>query len=543
MATFRVRELGSVGIVSDVAAWDLPPNAFSDGMNVRFSQELGISRAPSFRTVRDLTLWRPEAVPLGIYGLPTSGGEDRLIILDQQGHAYEWVPDQEPYQLFSAGFPNLSSPGRPVLSRMYGNLIIHVPNYLPTYVKPDDSEIRFTVVGWPPSLRARSMRAYGDQLFAFGLTEGAQLRPRSVRHSAFGNGEIPTSWDINDPATGAGEIELDHDDEVLDGLPLGQTLMVYSRSQCQEINRAGGLRLFSTRLLPGYRGVWGTDCVVEVNNSHYCFGPEDIVRHSGIQEPVSVAQGRVRSRIYKDITDRDADQFFVFYVQSAKEIWFCYRTADARAKFYGSPQGCNMAAVLNVQTGAWTFVDLPFITSQSSMIIQTGGSWEEDEGTWDDGGGNWNDDEDRVRRSIIFASASVDTSQITHHRILALDGLGENSELDLPLCEEAFARAYARRFGLDLDVEGMELSQYKHCRMMFPQGDFPDGGLLFRAGGSLTPKGTTLLPQTLSLRVRGGYMVPLKTGGRYLGYELAAAAPQEFSMTGFDLDVVGLGKH
>ena len=128
-------------------------------------------------------------------------------------------------------------------------------------------------------------------------------------------------------------------------------------------------------------------------------------------------------------------------------------------------------------------------------------------------------------------------------RLLALDGLGASSGLDLPLCEEAFARAYARRFGLDLDVEGMELSEYKHLRFMYPQGDFPDGGLLFRAGGSLTPKGSTLLPQTLSLRVRGGYMVPLKTGGRYLGYELASGSPQEFSMTGFDLDVVGLGKH
>ena len=30
-----VREIGSVGVISDVAAWDLPPNALTDGRNFR----------------------------------------------------------------------------------------------------------------------------------------------------------------------------------------------------------------------------------------------------------------------------------------------------------------------------------------------------------------------------------------------------------------------------------------------------------------------------------------------------------------------------
>ena len=107
-------------------------------------------------------------------------------------------------------------------------------------------------------------------------------------------------------------------------------------------------------------------------------GPEDIVKHSGIAEPIPVAKGRVRKRIYESIAAQDADQFFVFKLQSQKELWFCYRTADSRAKFFGSPLGCNMAAVLQWETGAWTFVDLPFVTSASGLIIQTGGTWEED---------------------------------------------------------------------------------------------------------------------------------------------------------------------
>ena len=31
----NVRDIGSVGVISDVAAWDLPPNALTDGRNSR----------------------------------------------------------------------------------------------------------------------------------------------------------------------------------------------------------------------------------------------------------------------------------------------------------------------------------------------------------------------------------------------------------------------------------------------------------------------------------------------------------------------------
>ena len=33
----NVRDIGNVGVVSDVAAWDLPPNALTDGRNFRVS--------------------------------------------------------------------------------------------------------------------------------------------------------------------------------------------------------------------------------------------------------------------------------------------------------------------------------------------------------------------------------------------------------------------------------------------------------------------------------------------------------------------------
>ena len=43
MPILNIREMGSIGVVSDVAPWDLPPAAFSDGMNFRLASGKAIT--------------------------------------------------------------------------------------------------------------------------------------------------------------------------------------------------------------------------------------------------------------------------------------------------------------------------------------------------------------------------------------------------------------------------------------------------------------------------------------------------------------------
>jgi hypothetical protein len=66
------RELGAVGIIKDNSPTVIPPNAFSDGINVRFTEKK-VSRAPLFRTYfSSLT----GSVPVWCYGLYNQGGYD-----------------------------------------------------------------------------------------------------------------------------------------------------------------------------------------------------------------------------------------------------------------------------------------------------------------------------------------------------------------------------------------------------------------------------------------------------------------------------------
>ena len=52
MSILPVRDLGSVGVITDAAPYNIPINAFSTGINVRFD-EGKVRRAPIFRKVKD----------------------------------------------------------------------------------------------------------------------------------------------------------------------------------------------------------------------------------------------------------------------------------------------------------------------------------------------------------------------------------------------------------------------------------------------------------------------------------------------------------
>ena len=52
MSIIPVRELGRVGVISDIPGYNIPINAVTRGINVRFD-EGSISRAPIFRKVKD----------------------------------------------------------------------------------------------------------------------------------------------------------------------------------------------------------------------------------------------------------------------------------------------------------------------------------------------------------------------------------------------------------------------------------------------------------------------------------------------------------
>ena len=81
-----IRNLGSLGILMDPGPYDLPPNAFSSGINVRFNAKK-LSRGPAFRTLKSAV---SVTAPRFVLGVPPASGEDAIIYADNNGKVFRF---------------------------------------------------------------------------------------------------------------------------------------------------------------------------------------------------------------------------------------------------------------------------------------------------------------------------------------------------------------------------------------------------------------------------------------------------------------------
>lgn len=77
MPNLPIRDLGAIGVITDVEPFNLPFNAFTRAKNVRFINK-SIEHAPIFREVHDLGT---TDAPSFVYGLFTQDGYDTTLVV------------------------------------------------------------------------------------------------------------------------------------------------------------------------------------------------------------------------------------------------------------------------------------------------------------------------------------------------------------------------------------------------------------------------------------------------------------------------------
>src|SRR5579863_3673628 len=103
MATLPVRQLGQAGIITDAAPESLPPNAWSGGINVRFTSNK-VQRAPIHRLMKS---GLSATTPVFCYGLYTQDGYDSVIYCNNDGTIYQLSSGTETNITQSGHTPNV----------------------------------------------------------------------------------------------------------------------------------------------------------------------------------------------------------------------------------------------------------------------------------------------------------------------------------------------------------------------------------------------------------------------------------------------------
>jgi hypothetical protein len=537
MAILPIRDLGSAGTVTDVSPYNLPLNAFSRSVNIRFDEGKA-RRSPIFRSMLPNLAFTPRFC----FGIVPSTGFDTVVVASDDYQLHEYVSGSMNNR---SGTISSNVDPRPFTSTQLANVAyVNRPDKVPSFRGPGGTNFA-ALNNWPSNYRCESLRSFGDVLIALNTSEGATSYPTRVRFSDITlSNTVPTTWDESDTTASAGFNDLvQMDTPIVDGGTLGSNFIIYSSTQVWLMEFTGGTFLYNFRKLYTDCGMINQNCFTEVDGKHFVFGPRDIYVHDATSKQ-SICDERVKQFIYQGLNASKADRCFVHHSSELNLIYFCYVSGDELVGFPNTDR-CNRAAVYNYKNNTWSFADLPDVASASLANVNTVETYGTASGlTYNTVGGSYYDQEDSFARHSVFVGPSSSANGITSNKIYVMD-LADNGQVSFSYDTEANKPAMLERVGIDLDEAQNELRGYKNISRIYPQAmtkNTDDTTLSFQFGAADVPNGTPNYDNAVTFDLNLDYKIDTRAAGRYLSYKITVADQKDFEFSGFDLEVTATGR-
>ncbi len=434
MPAVEIHNLGKFGVISDLPSHAIPPEAWSDALNVRFTKR-GVQRITGH---------------VQALGNTTQGPEFLLNVIDVGNSFWIYTSLTDAFVEESATHTEITrvsgdytgTAGRAWNGTLLGGIpILNNGTDLPQVW------LTFTV-GTPlvdlanfagpsaVSLRAAVIRAFGPYLVALNVTENGVKFPQTLQWSHKADpGTIPSSWDYTDPAVDAGRIQLTDTKggDILDARLLGDELIIYKEYSTHALRLVGGNAIFAPRLLLSTAGLLAPRCVAPYmeGQRHFVVTSDDIIIHAGTRESRSIAINRVRNTIFNEIDPTNFANSHAFDNRLARECWFAYPTVGNEFP--------NKAAIWNYDDDTWTFRDFTGVATDIGTTTEpTTADWDSEGTLWDSILGPWSLESrvlllfaDRTQINQLDAGLTFDgtTPMVFAERTgLAIDGKDRTGE-------------------------------------------------------------------------------------------------------------------
>lgn len=393
---------GEVGIVKDVAPHELPPQAWSAGMNVGFKNGK-VFRRDGQQQVYAGHLGRP--FWLGLVPTQTQiywvyADQTKLYATDGAAHA-EVTRASGVYGAFD-------------INRMWdGNVFGGIPVYTNGVDKPQAwllpglSTDFQDLPNWTAANLARIIRPYKSFLVAMGVSKTGAYLPNLVWWSHPADpGTLPISWDITDPTKLAGELDLvdEYVGGIRDALPLRDALIIYKDNAVWGLQFIGGNDVMRSYMILGGIGILGPHCATYVNQGrqHLFATNGDLVVFDG-QNTDSVLDKKMKSYLSNTIDTNVAERSFVFALERTNEAYFCYPELGNEYP--------NMAIIWNWKENTVTQRDLGGLISSAMVgpVVVSGDPWDLDLANWASDSTAWDLAQYRASAfDILMAKPGVD---------------------------------------------------------------------------------------------------------------------------------------
>lgn len=411
MPILNIREMGSIGVVSDIAPWDLPPAAFSDGINFRLvsgkAKTAGGIEAISGIAGMDVghitqstdLLGNSSWLVCGESAIMLFNGTDFIRLVGEGARQIKADPVVDPSKWTSANIGNVTFFNNPEFNPFYW-VDTDGTNSGPLQLLPwHIGEETWQDVG----VSCNIMRAHKNFLFALGMrTPDGQFNDMlHWSHPAEPNG-IPFSWrpTIEQPDSIAGSLSLGRGGAIVGGESLRDSFVIYSEEALNVMDFTGDALGWRRRAVSETAGLVNPHALVEVKGTHIFFTGDDVLTFDG-NSMQSLMHNRLRSRLAANLNNDRLNNSWAAHYQSHSEVWFGVPEDGAD---YPSHAYC-----FNYRDNTWSIRSL-----ERQVVHARAGrepksaylTWEKSVTTWDNEPGSWTQAGDRPFKEVMFGLAS-----------------------------------------------------------------------------------------------------------------------------------------
>lgn len=371
MALIPYENLGSGGIVLDKASYELPPEIWSAGKNVRFKNNR-VEKFPGHEQVTGTPSTPPRFL------LPWPGPSD-----------YYWIyaGTDEIYRVTGTTHGNITryttTPGdddynATVANRWSGGLLGGVPilnhdgrNDYPQQWDIVNSRLK-DLDNWQADYYCSVMRVHKQFLVALRVTKSTGTSYEHLvkwSHPAT-PGTVPASWDETDDAYDTGEVELAETGGLLvDCMTLGGVNIVYKEGSTYTMQYVGGQSIFAFDRIYSNFGLLAVGCMQEFDGKHFAVGRDDIVVHDGTKNGIqSIISGRNLDWFRENLSADYYPRTFVLRNLKEREMWVCLVT-EGGAGGIDAFTVPDTAMVWNWDSNTWSFRSLPGIAHAEYGVV------------------------------------------------------------------------------------------------------------------------------------------------------------------------------
>ena len=367
---------------------------------------------------------------------------------------------------------------------------------------------------FPDTYKCKVIRSF--RTFLIGLNwERSNEEPRLVKWSTEASfGSPPKTWDENDATLDAGEYELsDTPGDIIDGLPLGDSFIIYKDDSIYIMNYVGTPYIFSFKLMSPTIGLLSKEAVAEFEGGHFFMGNSDFYVCNG-QTITPMLSNKLRRTVFDELNGDHYLKCFVAADYVRNEMLACYPA--------GSSTVANRALIWNWKDNTFSFRDLPDTAHISSGIVEitAGATWNAATLTWDADSDPWGSTNyDNVIKNIVFAD-------VTNTKIYR-DNKGNKKDT-------ATMSAYIERTGYDLG----DPQSVKFVSAVYPQIEVSGNNTVnVYIGKQMSTEEAITWEGPITFNPNSQSKVSCRVSGKYFGVKVESDTDVDWKLHGLSFEV------